>query len=238
MRSNVVNMPGGRRPAARAAVAAAFCACAVTACAATPAVDSPPLPTFPAAADTSAAAAPGAVDKGVVPDDCARLLPVGELGAVLGLPLDSVAVRTTVGVPSPSVGRTERLDCAYTAGPPVGRPLLGLNAAAYADDASAADHWTLNARAEDGARRVVPIGAASAILIERGGETLLTVLYGSGTLTFTLPARPLPVARPADAVLVDLAKRVLPTVAGAAPKAVHVPAPTRPPGPAQAAGVP
>ncbi len=231
-------MPRRRRSAAHAAVAAALCAWVVTACASGPTLDSPSLPTFPAPVDTSAATSPGVADKGVVPDDCARLLPVGELGAVLGLPLDSVAVRTTVGVPSPSVGRTERIDCAYTAGPPAGRPLLGLNAAAYADAASAADHWKLNAGAEDGTHRPVPIGAASGILIERGGETLLTVLYGTGTLTFSLPSRPLPVNRPAGDLLVDLAKRVLPTVARAAPKAAPTPAPTRQPGPAQAAGAP
>jgi hypothetical protein len=175
----------------------------------------------------------------VVPDDCARLLSVGDLGALLGLPLDTVAVRTTMGVPSPSVGRTERLDCAYTGtagGPAAGRPLLGLNAAAYTDDASAADHWRINADAQDGARRDFAIGAASAVLVEQGGESLLTVLYGSGTLTFTLPGRPPPGNRaPAD-VLVDLALRVLPAVAGAAPK--PTPALTRAPGPAQAAGVP
>ncbi len=236
-------MPGGteRSRAARAAVMAALCALSVTACAGGPPVDGPSLPTFPSAVGTSAAPSPGVVDRGVVPDDCSRLLPVTDLGALLGLPLDTVAVRTTVGVPSPSVGRTERLDCAYTGtagGPAVGRPLLGVNAAAYADAAAAADHWRLNAGAEEGTRRSLPIGAASAILIERGGEAVLTVLYGSGTLTFTLPSRPLPRNRPPGDVLVDLALRVLPTVAGAAPKAAPVPSPPRPPGPAQAAGAP
>lgn len=218
---------------------AALCALAVTACSSASPVDNSSLPTFPAGVGTSAAASPGVVDKGVVPDDCARLLPAADLGALLGLPLDTVAVRTTVGVPSPSVGRTERLDCAYTGtpgGPAVGRPLLGVNAAAYTDPAAAAEHWRLNAGAEEGTRRSLSIGAASAVLIERGGETLLTVLYGSGTLTFALPHRPLPGNRAPGDVLVDLALRVLPTVARAAPKVA--PTTARPPGPAQAAGAP
>lgn len=196
----------------------------------------PALPTFPAASATSGTTAPAGPDQGKVPDDCARLITVGDLGALLGLPLDSVGVRSTVGVPAPAVGRTERLDCAYTgtAGGPVGgRPLLSLNAAAYDTPAAAAAQWTLNISAEDGAKRDVPIGAAKAVLVERGGETLLTVLYGSGTLTFTLPERPLP-RDPAD-VLVDLAQRVLPGIAATAPV---VAAPTRTAAPAQAAGAP
>lgn len=236
-------MPGGteRSRAARAAVVAALCAHLVTSCASGAAIDSPSLPTFPAAAGASTSASPGAADQGMVPDDCSRLLPAADLGALLGLPLDTVAVRTTVGVPSPSVGRTERLDCAYTGtagGPAVGRLLLGVNAAAYTDAAAAADHWKLNAASEDGARREVAIGSAKAILIQRGGETLLTVLYGSGTLTFTLPGRPLPGNRAPGDVLVDLAQRVLPTIAGTAPKPTPAPASTRPTGPAQAAGAP
>lgn len=234
-------MPGGteRSRAALAAVVAALCAQLVTSCASGAAIDRPSLPTFPAAAGTSASASPGAADQGSVPDDCSRLLPAADLGALLGLPLDTVAVRTTVGVPSPSVGRTERLDCAYTGtpgGPAVGRPLLGVNAAAYSGAAAAADHWKLNADAEDGTRRQLPIGTAKAILIERGGETLLTVLYGSGTLTLTLPERPLPGNRAPGDVLVDLALRVLPTIAGTAPKPKPTPAAPRPTGPAQAAG--
>ncbi len=192
----------------------------------------PPLPTFPAATVTHSAA-PVTSDQGAVPDDCARLITVTELGALLGLPLDSVAVRSTVGVPAPAVGLTERLGCSYTGGPAPGRGLLSLNANAYATPAAAAAHWQLNLDAEDGTRRDVPIGAAKAVLVERGGETLLTVLYGSGTLTFTLPDRPLP--RDRTEVLVDLAQRVLPGIAATAPVSAT---PPRPPAPAQAAGAP
>ncbi len=184
----------------------------------------------------------------MLPDDCARVLPASELVAVLGLPLDSVAVRTTVGVPTPSVGRVERIDCAYSGTPVSGRDsgkaLLAVNAAAYDTPADARAQWRLNASTEDGAHRDLPVGTASGVLVERAGEALLTVLYGSGTVTLTLPARPLPGGKTPDVMLVDLARRVLPTMAGAAPPVTTAPfapasvppAAVPPSGPVRAAG--
>ena len=135
-------------------------------------------------------------DAGVVPDDCSRILPVGELVAVFGMPLDSVVVRTTVGVPAPSVGRLERMDCTYSgtaaAGPDSGRRLLAINAAAYTTPAAARAQWMLNAAIEDGVHRDQPVGTAPGVLVERPGEALLAVQYGSGTVTLDLPDRPLP----------------------------------------------
>ncbi|HEY0816978.1 MAG TPA: hypothetical protein VGE11_27190 [Pseudonocardia sp.] len=187
----------------------------------------PSLPTFPASGTAAATGTATVHDVGVVPDDCARVLPVGELVAVLGLPLNSVAVRTTIGVPAPSVDRLERIDCAYTGTPALGRdqgkPLLAVNAAAYASPAAASAQWKLNAATEDGAHRAVPVGTASGVLVERPGVTLLTVLYGTGTIALTLPARPLPGGTtPAD-MLVDLARRVLPAMAAAAPPSTAPP---------------
>jgi hypothetical protein len=211
----------------------------VAGCSVSAADTGPAVPTFPGSTPSPTAAAPGTTDVGVVPDDCERLLKAADLGALLGLPLDSVGVHTTMGIPAPSVGRTERLDCAYTGtpgGPARGGPLLQLNAAAYTDAPSATAQWHRNADAEDGAHRDVPIGSASAVLVERRGEALLTVVYGSGTLTFSLPDRPLPGNRPRGDVLVDLALRVLPAIAAAAPTPA-APPPTTAGGPAQAAGV-
>src|SRR5689334_5466635 len=75
----------------------------------------PSVPTFadPAAAASATGGGP-AVDEGAVPNDCARLIGTSDLGALLGLPLDSVTVRTTQHVGSPSVGRTERVACDYS----------------------------------------------------------------------------------------------------------------------------
>jgi hypothetical protein len=196
----------------------------------------PSLPTFPASDGASASAAAATVaDSGVVPDDCARILPVDQVVAVFGLPLNSVMVRTTVGVPAPSVGRVERMDCAYTGtapgGPDSGRRILAINAAAYTSQDAAHAQWMLNTAGEDGVHREQPVGSAAGMLVERPGETLLAVQYGSGTVTLVLPDRPLPAASTPAAMLVDLARRVLPTMAGAAP------APSSPaPGPVRAIG--
>lgn len=202
----------------------------------------PSLPTFPGSGATASARASAVHDVGVVPDDCARVLPVGELVAVLGLPLDSVVVRTTIGVPAPSVQRVERIDCVYSGTPASGRdrgkPLLAINAAAYSTPAAADAQWKLNAATEDGAHRPLPVGSASGILVERPGTALLTVLYGSGTITLTLPAQPLPGGSTPALMLVDLARRVLPTMAAAVPPtttAAHPSPPSPQPVPVRAA---
>jgi hypothetical protein len=238
-------MPGGteRGRIARAALAVALGA-SLAGCAGAQ-DDATPVPTFPDVPVTTAPAAPGATDEGAIPDDCTEMLGLDDLGALLGLPLGSVTVGSLVGVPAPSVGRTERTDCAYAGtggGPARGRPLLALNAAAYTNPAAASTQWQLNTAQQDGPHTDLPIGAASGVLVDQAGDTLLTVLYGSGTLTFTLPDRPLPGGATPQSVLVDLAQRILPTIARTAPSATPTPtptpAPTRTPTPAQAAGTP
>jgi hypothetical protein len=196
-------------------------------------VPGPSLPTFLGSGGGSAsAAASTAADAGVVPDDCSRILPVDQLVAVLGRPLNSIVVRTTVGVPAPSVDRVERMDCAYTgtaqAGPDSGKRLLAINAAVYSTPAAAHAQWMLNTAGEDGVHRAQPIGIAAGELVERPGETLLAVQYGSGTITLVLPDQPLPAAITPTTMLVDLARRVLPTMAGAAPPPTPSPAPPPP----------
>jgi hypothetical protein len=179
------------------------------------------VPTFPTDAEVMATAVPNA-DQGALPDDCTRILTVGDLEAVLGLPIGSVDVRTTRGVPEPSVGRTERVACSYngTAGGPArGRTLLNINSSAYADPDSSAKQWRVNADAENGDRRELPIGSASAVLVERSDEALLMVVNGVTNLTLVLPNQQLPGDRPRGDALVDLALRVLPAVStsGTAP---------------------
>jgi hypothetical protein len=200
-------------------------------------VPEPSLPTFAeSGGPSSSATASTAHDNGVVPDDCARILPAPELVAVFGMPLDSLVVKTTVGVPAPSVGRLERMDCAYSgtaaAGPDSGKRVLTVNAAAYTTPAAAHAQWVLNSSGEDGVHHDAPVGAAAGVLVERPGETLLAVQYGSGTVTLLLPSRPLPPGITPAAMLVDLARRVLPTMAGAAPSPTA--APRTPPAPVRA----
>lgn len=189
------------------------------------------VPRFPrAAAATDSAARPQKV--GVLPDDCPYVLSAGDLGAVFGLPLDSVAVRTIIGIPMPASGRTERIDCTYsgTVGNVRGRTLVNIAATAFADREAAQTQWQINADASDGARSDLKVGTATAVVFERRGEAELSIVYGSGTLTLLLPDRPLPGGRSRVDMLTDLARRVLPSMAeaGAAPSPTPkpVPAPT------------
>ncbi len=217
---------GSRWRAVQAGLAALGLLLAGTACGAS-AADSTVLPTFATSAAPASTTQPGP-DDGVIPDDCERLLRVDELNALLGLPLGTVAVRTTLGVAEPSVGRTERVACRYAtraAGPAQGRALLMLNAAAYISPEAAVAQWRRNAAIEDGAQRELPIGSAGAVLVERGGEALLSVVYGSSTLTLILPDQPLPGGRPRAEALVDLALRVLPAIAPPAPPSPTATAP-------------
>lgn len=183
------------------------------------------LPTF--VAPTSPAGGPPVAgpDQGAVPDRCEELLTVADLGALLGLPLDSVTLRTTLHVAQPGVGRTERVACRYTGTGPVSGTLLDIDVSAYSDPDAAAEQWRVNAAAEDGDRRTLPIGSASAVLVERPREAVLRVVHGASNITFLLPARRLPDNRSEADVLVDLALRLL---AAVGPADAPVPPPTAP----------
>src|SRR3954452_16313761 len=108
----------------------------------------PSVPTFPSADVTDGPAGTVAKDEGAVPDDCARLIGVGDLGALLGLPLDTVAVHTTQHVGAPSIGRTERVACDYTGQGSVHGQLLELDVSAYTDAQKATAQWRVNADVE------------------------------------------------------------------------------------------
>lgn len=171
-----------------------------------------PVPSFPTAKTVAGAPGqPGPPDPGI-PDDCERLLPVGDLVALLGLPLDSVAVRTTIGVPEPSVGRVERVACRYTGthGRVMGDTLLELNSGRYVDDAAAERQWRLNTSVESGTRRDVRLGTAPGVIVERSDEALLSVVHRDVALTLVLPATgPRAPGRSTGDTLTDLALRVL-----------------------------
>jgi hypothetical protein len=183
-----------------------------------------PVPTFsapPAGGGAAPGAAPG--EKGL-PGECERILGVDALGALLGLPLDSVAVRTVVGVPAPSVGRDERLDCRYIAATSVGdrrrgAALLDIALGSYVDADAAARQWRVNSEAMDGPSRELALGAASAVLVERSGEAMLLVVNDAETVTLVLPADVRVGERTSEETLVDLALRVLGALSGTAPAA-------------------
>jgi hypothetical protein len=182
----------------------------------------PSVPTFgdPSAAASASGTGAADPDEGAVPDDCAGLIGTGDLGALLGLPLDSVALRTTQHVGSPSVGRTERVACEYSGQGSVKGRLLQLDVSAYTGPDAAAAQFRVNANAEDGDRTDLAIGSASAVLVQRRGEAVLRVVHGVHNLAFVLPARELPAERTPREILVDLALRVLAVVdVGAVPTA-------------------
>jgi len=174
----------------------------------------PSVPTFPDPAAVAEAAAGAAEDEGAVPDDCTRIIAAADLNALLGLPLDSVAVRTTRHVGSPSVGRTERVACDYTGQGSVKGRLLQMDVSSYTDAEAATAQWRVNAKAEQGERTELSIGSASAVLVQRRSDAVLRVVHGIHNLAFVLPARPLPAERTASEALVDLALRVLAAVDG------------------------
>jgi hypothetical protein len=180
-----------------------------------------PVPTFPSTPTPAASVGvTGVADQGRLPDDCTRLLGGNDLGALFGLPLDSVAVRTTIGTPAPAVGRTERLTCSYSRSSGAKDDLLDVNVSAYTDVDAATKQWRTNAAVEDGPHRDVALGNARGVLVERPTDAVLLVANGAETLTFVLPQPVRTRDLSAADTLVDLALRVLPAVAaGAAPPA-------------------
>jgi hypothetical protein len=175
-----------------------------------------PVPTFaPAAATPTADGDVLPTDQGQLPDDCTRLIGENDLGALFGLPLDSVVVRTTIGVAAPSVGRTERLGCRYTRVVGPRADLLDVNVSAYVDAEAAAKQWKTNADAEDGARHDMNLGGARAVLVERPSEAVLMIAHNAQTLTFVMPEKIRVRDLAAADVLTDLALRVLPTASSA-----------------------
>lgn len=177
------------------------------------------MPTFPPASAGAAAGGAQAVDEGQIPDDCGRVLAPDVVEAVLGLPLGSVTVRTTMHLPSPAVGRTERMACRYTraGASSADRLLLVLDVSAYRDAEAATAQWRLNAGVEDGTGRELQLGSARAVLVQRPSESALLVVNALANLTFVLQNGVSLANRSPEDTLVDLALRVLPAVPAAAP---------------------
>ncbi len=200
----------------RAALFSSVLACALlSGCAGAAADPGVTLPTF--AASAASAAPPPAVPL----DPCAALIAPADVANVLGLDPAKTAVKSVVGLPAPAVGRTEKLDCAYTADK--GRPLFTLRTATYGTPDAARAQWQLNAGLEQGERRDTALGPATGVLFVRRSELLLSLVNGPRTFAVQLPDRTVPKGRARENLLVDLAQRAL-KIDPAAP--APAPAPT------------
>lgn len=197
----------GRAQVTAACALLALSLASLTGCAARPKAEVP-LPAFPASA------APEPVAR-ILYDglpSCDALLPVAELEAVLGLPLDEVAVTDVRDVPAPSVGRLQRTTCTYAgtdATGPVRGVVLELTAGRYGDAAAARAQRDRNAAARaDGPGRPVVLGAALGSEHAPDGGAELLLAHGGFTLELLLPAGVADRRGGAD-VLTDLALRAL-----------------------------
>jgi hypothetical protein len=144
--------------------------------------------------------------------DCDGLLSADEATVLLGLPIDGVAVTSIQGVPAPAVGRVERLGCTYSAivpSWPVRGEVLAVTVGRFADaDAARAQSDRNSVDVAGNASVPVALGTATARIAPLAGTTQLLVAYRQFTLDLTLPDSAAGRRGP-EAVLVDLARRIL-----------------------------
>ncbi|GAA4860088.1 hypothetical protein ACFQ34_30335 [Pseudonocardia benzenivorans] len=214
----------------------------VTGCARGPSgPDTLPVPTFATSASATAGT-DGAAKKTGLPDDCSVLMSPDDLGALFAQPVGTVVVNTIRGVPAPSVGRTERIACTYSnsdvrTGNALTK-LVDVNIGRFTDENAARSQWQLNSDLERGGATSsdLTIGDATAVLVSRPTGTTLLVCYRLDTLTFVLPPEQ-GGGRPPQDVLVDLAKRMIPTLVATMPPVTTAPPADVPQPPATTASV-
>ena len=198
-------------------------------------VDHEPVPTF------SSATNPGPSDRParetLLPTDCTDVLSAERMAALLGQPLDGVAVRTVIGQPAPSVGQLERVTCRYQRVPSgrqldsrgVGQDWAGdvvIILTAYGTREQARNQHGTNVAAERSDARSagnLSIGSAPAVLFDEATQTVLMVVSGRSAVSVAVQ-RGVVAPNDARAMLVDMAQRVLPTLAPEQPSAPAAPA--------------
>ncbi len=175
----------------------------------------PPIPTFAAGSGSASSTVSTVSRSALLPQDCDQVLSHEQVPALLGLPLDSVDVHTTIGVPEPNVKRLERVTCQYDR-IGAGSELLEFTMSAYADAAAARDHTAINLAAESQSAGQPgdpsPIGAAAGTYFVDGAQRIIVLTYGRSALSLVLQHGI--VADDIErSVVVDLAQRVLPALA-------------------------
>lgn len=198
-------------------------------------VDNEPIPTFSSAVNS--APSDRTARETLLPTECADALSAEQMAALLGQPLDGVAVRTVIGQPAPSVGQLERVTCRYQRVPSgrqldsqgVGQAWAGdvmIIMSAYGTREQARNQHATNVAAERSDARSasnLSIGSAPAVLLDERTQTVLMVVSGRSAVSVAVQGG---VIAPNDtrAMLVDMAQRVLPNLAPEQPPVPAAPA--------------
>ncbi|NUT52939.1 MAG: hypothetical protein HOV94_37475 [Saccharothrix sp.] len=179
----------------RTAVVAAMAVLACAGCAAvTPGpVAQPQIPTI--LPPTTITRIPQMTDR-PLPDDCELVVPVEVLHQRLGRELPG-ELKTIIGIPEPSLGRTGKIDCYY--GVPERQPLTAapvvIGLATYTDEPTASGRVaeSLAAERQDGASvREVDVGKRKGSLVTTKDERLLMGWLGKTTFVARAKAGVLP----------------------------------------------
>ncbi len=176
--------PGAGPAVSAVALSVVLAACTLSGCTSTPKSLSPPpqIPTI--VAPTSVVRTPVMVDR-ALPDDCELIVPVDMVNQRVGRELAG-GLRTIIGIPEASLGRTGKVDCYYDLGErqPLSAAPLVIGLATYVDEPTAkgrvADSVTAE-KQEGGSVAEVDVGKQKASLVSTGGERLLIGSLGKTT---------------------------------------------------------
>ncbi|MFD1150366.1 hypothetical protein [Saccharothrix hoggarensis] len=185
---------GVRAVMAAVAVAVAL-GSTVTACSTVtpPAVPNPRIPTI--VPPTSFSRVPQMVDR-PLPDDCELVVPVEVLHQRLGRELPG-ELKTIIGIPEPSLGRTGKIDCYYGVGErqPLAAAPVVVGLASYVDAPTASGRVTesVTAEREDGATVTqVDVSKHKGSLVTTKDERLLMGSLGKTTFVARVKAGVVP----------------------------------------------
>ncbi|XVS62852.1 hypothetical protein ACQPYE_32020 [Actinosynnema sp. CA-299493] len=201
----------------RTAVLAAMVVLACAGCAAvqTQPAAQPKIPTI--VPPTSFSRVPQMTDR-PLPDDCELVIPVELFNQKLGRELPG-ELKTIIGIPEPSLGRTGKIDCYY--GVPEKQPIAAapviIGLATYADEAAAGTRVaeSVAAEREDGATvREVDVGKKKGQFISSEDERLVLGSLGKTTYVARVKLGVLPDDAVAG-VLAALAQQSMTPVEGA-----------------------
>ncbi|MCE6994036.1 hypothetical protein LZG04_04295 [Saccharothrix sp. S26] len=179
----------------RTAVVAAMVALVCAGCAAVKPqpVTQPQIPTI--VPPTTISRIPQMVDR-PIPDDCELVVPVEVFHQKLGRELPG-ELKTIIGIPEPSLGRTGKIDCYYAVPErqPLGAAQVVIGLAAYTDEPTAAARVTESVdleRKEGATVREVDVGKKKGQFVSTKDERLVIGSLGKTTYVARAKAGVLP----------------------------------------------